>query len=109
KFIISKGSAIADNDIYAVSGNPGEGCHILSTTPSHLKNMVERGRLSLKKVKYFVLDEADRMLDIEFQHDIRNLEDLGLPLKDGRFSSMFFATVPNEVQRFAKHFLRDHY
>ncbi|CAF2956299.1 unnamed protein product [Rotaria sp. Silwood2] len=103
------GSAIADNDIYAVSHSPGEGCHILSTTPTHLKNMVERGRLSLKKVKYFVLDEADRMLDIEFQHDIRNLEDLGLPPKDGRFSSMFSATVPNELQQLAKHFLRDHY
>jgi len=49
------------------------------------------------------------MLDTGFEPDIRKLEDLGLPLKDARVTSMFSATFPDEVQRLAKHFLRDNY
>ena len=49
------------------------------------------------------------MLDTGFEPDIRKLEDLGLPPKDGRFTFMFSATFPNEVQQLAKHFLREDY
>jgi len=49
------------------------------------------------------------MLDTGFEPDIRKLEDLGLPPKDERFTSMFSATFPEEVQKLAKHFLRDNY
>ncbi|CAF3989674.1 unnamed protein product [Rotaria sordida] len=82
---------------------------VIPSTTGRLKDMVEKGRISLKKVKYFVLDEADRMLDTGFQPDIRKLEDLGLPPKDERFTSMFSATFPKEVQQLAKHFLRENY
>ncbi|CAF0909513.1 unnamed protein product [Rotaria sordida] len=102
-------SAVGGHDMFAVSDRLREGCHILSATTGRLKDMVEKGRVSLKKVKYFVLDEADRMLDTGFEPDIRKLEDLGLPQKDERFTSMFSATFPKEVQQLAKHFLRDNY
>jgi superfamily II DNA/RNA helicase len=49
------------------------------------------------------------MLDTGFESDIRKLEDLGLPPKDERVTSMFSATIPPGVQQLAKHFLRDNY
>jgi superfamily II DNA/RNA helicase len=49
------------------------------------------------------------MLDTGFEPDIRKLEDLGLPTKEERVTSMFSATFPDEVQRLAKHFLRENY
>jgi superfamily II DNA/RNA helicase len=49
------------------------------------------------------------MLDTGFEPDIRKLEVLGLPSKDERVTSMFSATFPDEVQRLAKHFLRENY
>jgi superfamily II DNA/RNA helicase len=49
------------------------------------------------------------MLDTGFEPDIRKLEDLGLPSKEERITSMFSATFPDEVQRLAKHFLRENY
>ncbi|CAF2098759.1 unnamed protein product, partial [Rotaria magnacalcarata] len=85
-------SAVGGHDMFTVSDRLRQGCHILSATTGRLKDMVEKGRISLKKVKYFVLDEADRMLDTGFEPDIRKLEDLGLPPKDDRCTSMFSAT-----------------
>lgn len=102
-------SAVGGLDMFTVSDRLREGCHILSATTGRLKDMVEKGRISLKKVKYFVLDEADRMLDTGFEPDIRKLETLGLPPKEDRVTAMFSATFPDEVQRLAKHFLRDNY
>ncbi|CAF1143633.1 unnamed protein product [Rotaria sp. Silwood1] len=102
-------SAVGGHDMFTVTDRLREGCHILSATTGRLKDMVEKGRISLRKVKYFVLDEADRMLDTGFEPDIRKLEDLGLPQKDERITSMFSATFPDEVQRLAKHFLRENY
>jgi superfamily II DNA/RNA helicase len=49
------------------------------------------------------------MLDTGFEPDVRRLEDLGLPSKEERFTSMFSATFPTEVQKLAKYFLRDNY
>jgi superfamily II DNA/RNA helicase len=49
------------------------------------------------------------MLDTGFEPDIRKLEDLGLPSKEERFTSMFSATFPDQVQQLAKHFLRENY
>jgi superfamily II DNA/RNA helicase len=84
-------------------------------------------KVSLKNVKYFVLDEADRymnifqynsiynlflslrMLDTGFEPDIRKLEDLGLPPKDERFTSIFSVKFPDEVEKLARHFLRKNY
>ena len=49
------------------------------------------------------------MLDVGFEPDIRKLEELGLTPKEQRVTAMFSATFPAEVQRMAKHFLRNDY
>ena len=60
-------------------------------------------------MKYLILDEADRMLDMGFETDIRKLvEQLGMPAKDQRQTLMFSATFPEEIQKLAADFLNDY-
>jgi len=58
------------------------GCNVLVATPGRLNQMVGDGRVSLAKVRYLVLDEADRMLDMGFEAEIRKVaEHATIPLK----------------------------
>lgn len=50
-----------------------EGCHILVATAGRLLDFVERNYLSFESVKYFVLDEADRMLDMGFMGSVEKI------------------------------------
>ncbi|CAF1423083.1 unnamed protein product [Rotaria sp. Silwood1] len=86
-----------------------EGCHILSATTGRLKDMLEKHQISLTKVKYFVLDQADQMFGKSFELDICKLETLGLPSKHERFTFMFSATFSDEIRILAQHFIRDNY
>ncbi|MGC1392513.1 MAG: DEAD/DEAH box helicase [Bacteroidales bacterium] len=74
------------------------GVDILVATPGRLLDLMNQGYISLKDVEIFVLDEADRMLDMGFIHDVRRLIS-ALPQK--RQSLFFSATMPPEIVRLA--------
>lgn len=85
------------------------GCDLIVATPGRLVDLVERGRISLEVVRFLILDEADRMLDMGFEPQIRQIvEQLGLPGKGERQTLMFSATFPKEIQRLASDFLDDY-
>ena len=74
------------------------GVDILIATPGRLLDLMNQGYISLKDVEIFVLDEADRMLDMGFIHDVRRIIS-ALPHK--RQSLFFSATMPPEIVRLA--------
>ncbi len=70
------------------------GVDVLVATPGRLLDLMNQGFISLKNVEYFVLDEADQMLDMGFVHDIKKLI-TKLPVK--RQSLFFSATMPKTI------------
>ncbi|XP_058679594.1 probable ATP-dependent RNA helicase DDX4 [Ammospiza caudacuta] len=84
-----------------------QGCNILCATPGRLLDIIGRGKIGLHNVKYLVLDEADRMLDMGFGADMKKLVSFpDMPQKEKRQTLMFSATFPEEVQRLACEFLK---
>ena len=75
-----------------------KGIDILVATPGRLLDLMNQGHIHLDTIQYFVLDEADRMLDMGFIHDIKRI----LPLLPKKRQSLFFsATMPPEIERLA--------
>jgi ATP-dependent RNA helicase RhlE len=79
------------------------GVDILVATPGRLLDLVEQGHVRLNVVRHFVLDEADRMLDMGFIRDVRKIVAM---LPNERQSLLFSATMPNEVAALAADMLR---
>ncbi|CAG9001466.1 MAG: ATP-dependent RNA helicase RhlE [Candidatus Celerinatantimonas neptuna] len=79
------------------------GCEILTATPGRLLDLYNQGAIDFSKLQVLVLDEADRMLDMGFIHDIRKLFRL-LPQK--RQNLLFSATFSKEIRKLAQSLLR---
>ncbi|XP_076059870.1 putative ATP-dependent RNA helicase vasa-like isoform X2 [Oratosquilla oratoria] len=89
--------------------NIESGCQVLVATPGRLLDFITRGKVGLGKLKFLVLDEADRMLDLGFMPDVKKLvHNKAMPEKGMRQTLMFSATFPVEVQNLAAEFLKDH-
>ena len=80
------------------------GSEIVIATPGRLIDMLESGVTNLRRVTYLVMDEADRMLDMGFEPQIRKIVD---QIRPDRQTLMFSATWPKEVQRLANDYLHD--
>merc|ERR1719343_1743529 len=87
------------------------GCDILIATPGRLTDMCDRNNVSLELVQFFILDEADRMLDMGFEPQVRQIVEetgMGRNSQFPRQSMMFSATFAREVQHMARDFLNDY-
>nr|WP_306562442.1 DEAD/DEAH box helicase [Bacteroides intestinalis] len=80
------------------------GTDILTATPGRLLDLMSQGFIRLDDVRHFVLDEADRMLDMGFIHDVKRL----LPKLPPKKQTLFFsATMPDSIDRLAKSLLHN--
>lgn len=85
-----------------------KGADIIIGTPGRLVDFFERGKVSFSGIKYLIFDEADRMLDMGFEPQIKQIVfDSDMP-KEGRQTYMFSATFPREIQLLAQNFLNNY-
>ena len=81
-----------------------KGCDILIACPGRLWDLMQQKLVSLDRVEIYVLDEADRMLDMGFIHDVRRIT----PCLPARHQTLLFsATMPSEVESLAMDLLRE--
>lgn len=83
----------------------GRGVEICIATPGRLLDMLDTNRTNLRRVTYLVLDEADRMLDMGFEPQIRKIVD---QIRPDRQTLMWSATWPKEVKALARDYLKDY-
>ena len=69
--------------------------------------MISKEFMDLSRVKYFVIDEADRMMDQGFGPEVEKIVSNNLP--ESRISLMFSATFPDDVQQLSQHVMRPNY
>lgn len=81
------------------------GVEVCIATPGRLIDMLEAGKTNLRRVTYLVLDEADRMLDMGFEPQIRKIVS---QIRPDRQTCMWSATWPKEVRQLAADFLNDY-
>ena len=80
------------------------GVDVVVATPGRLLDLMNQGYIRLDKIEYLVLDEADRMLDMGFIHDVKRIIK---PLPRQRQTMLFSATMPQAIQDLSRSILRD--
>jgi len=78
------------------------GAHCIVATPGRLNDLLNQQRINLDICKYFVLDEADRMLDLGFDEEVHHIID---KMKRNKQTVLFSATMPQKFQDFVKNTL----
>lgn len=81
-----------------------QGPEIIVATPGRLMDMVERGHIHLQNVKFAILDEVDRMLDIGFRDDIKKI--LG-SIRSEHVTVFVSATISEDIERLARSFMKN--
>ncbi|KZT66838.1 DEAD-domain-containing protein [Daedalea quercina L-15889] len=76
-----------------------KGIHIVVATPGRLIDMLEKKRFTFDNCRYLCMDEADRMIDLGFEDDVRNIMSF---FKRQRQTLLFSATMPRKIQDFAQ-------
>jgi ATP-dependent RNA helicase DDX41 len=76
-----------------------DGVHMVTATPGRLKDLLHKKRMNLDICKYLCLDEADRMVDLGFEDDIRDIYSF---FKSQRQTLLFSATMPEKIRKFAE-------
>ncbi|EGN92023.1 hypothetical protein SERLA73DRAFT_173192 [Serpula lacrymans var. lacrymans S7.3] len=76
-----------------------KGLHVVVATPGRLIDMLEKKRFTFNNCKYLCMDEADRMIDLGFEDDVRNIMSF---FKRQRQTLLFSATMPRKIQDFAQ-------
>jgi ATP-dependent RNA helicase DDX41 len=90
--------AIGGVDFREQAGVLTNGLHMVAATPGRLLDCLQKKRFNLDICKYLALDEADRLIDLNFEEDIRTVFDY---FKEQRQSVLFSATMPKKIQEFA--------
>ena len=80
------------------------GADVIIATPGRLISHISLGNVDLSRTSFFILDEADRMLDMGFYDDIMQI---AKQLPENRQTIMFSATMPDKIQKLASSILRD--
>ena len=105
-----KGSGIRTTVIFGGVGMQPQrhalanGVDVVVATPGRLLDLMSEGRVDLNHVEVFVLDEADRMLDMGFIHDVKRIMSK-LPTEN-RQTLLFSATMPDDIDELARRFMK---
>jgi ATP-dependent RNA helicase DeaD len=94
------GGASIDNQIRDIK----RGVQVIAATPGRLVDLIERRAVNLKTVRVVVLDEADEMLNMGFKD---SLDEILEQTPDQKNTWLFSATMPKEVERIAKNYMKD--
>lgn len=81
-----------------------KGIDILTATPGRLLDLMQQGFVHLKDIRFFVLDEADRMLDMGFINDVKKVV---AKLPEKKQTLFFSATMPDEIEKLANTLLKN--